>query len=108
VTEEDVASLRRWVELFGAGFNAAFVFLYWCAAQPPDGLFQEVFVHRDRWYAVRAIDLEAYASHMKVRSAKWGTVHLSRNDFERLSQPLASGGQAALRVGTGPLPGPLG
>lgn len=89
VTQEDIDSLRHWRGLFGQDFEAAFVFLYWCEAQPPDGLFQEVFAHRGRWYAVRAITLDDYASHMRARSPRWGTVHLSRADFERLSQPFA-------------------
>ena len=89
VTQEDIDSMRHWRRLFGAGFEAAFVFLYWCEAQPPDGLFQEVFAYRGRWYAVRAITLEDYSAHMRCRSQRWGTVHLSTADFERLSQPFA-------------------
>ncbi|MCA9294794.1 MAG: HYExAFE family protein [Phycisphaerales bacterium] len=89
VTQEDIDSMRHWRGLFGADFEAAFVFLYWCEAQPPDGLFQEVFAHRGRWYAVRAITLDDYAAHMRARSPRWGTVHLSTADFERLSQPFA-------------------
>lgn len=88
VTQEDVDSLRIWEQLFGEGFSAAFVFLYLCDAQPPDALFQEVFECRERWYAVRSISLEDYASHLRVRSARWRTVHLATADFERLSRPL--------------------
>lgn len=88
VTEEDVASLRMWEQLFGPEFAAAFVFVYWCDDQPPDGLFQEVFEHRGRWYAIRAVRLGAYQKHMKPRSLSWGTVHLSTDDFEKLSQPF--------------------
>ncbi len=89
VTQDDVDSMRHWKTLFGSAFEAAFVFLYWCEAQPPDGLFQEVFAHRGRWYAVRSITLDAYAAHLRARSVRWGTVHLSTADFERLSQPFA-------------------
>lgn len=91
VTEDDVSSLATWEELFGAGFRAAFVFVYWCDVQPPDGLFQEVFEHRARWYAVRTIALGAYRSKMKIRSPRWRTVHLSTADFEKLSEPFARG-----------------
>lgn len=88
VTRDDIDSLAIWEQLFGEGFRAAFVFLYWCHAQPPDGLFQQVFEHRSRWYALRTITLGAYTQKMRVRSPKWGTMHLSTQDFEELSQPL--------------------
>ncbi|CAN5870717.1 hypothetical protein BH11PLA1_BH11PLA1_15460 [soil metagenome] len=45
--------------------------------------------YQGRWYALRAIRLGAYASAMKARSLRWGTVDLPRADFERLSQPFA-------------------
>ena len=88
VTREDIDSLSIWEQLFGEGFRAAFVFLYWCEAQPPDGLFQQVFDHRARWYAMRTITLADYKAHMRLRSPRWGTMHLPTADFEELSQPL--------------------
>jgi len=94
VTEEDVSSLIAWQALFGRGFRSAFAFVYWCDAQPPDGLFQHIIEHRGRWYAVRSILVDDYAARMRVRSPRWRTVHLSTADFERLSRPLVgSGGQ---------------
>ncbi|MEO1583262.1 MAG: HYExAFE family protein [Planctomycetota bacterium] len=90
VTLGDVAALRRWQGLFGEGFRGAFVFLYWCAQQPPDALFQEVFEHEGRWYAVRAVTLDEYESAMVTRSARWKTVHVPTDAFERISGPLAS------------------
>lgn len=89
VTLEDVESLKTWERLFGPEFAAAFVFVYWCDEQPPDGLFQEVFEHRGRWYAIRAVRLDRYTKAMKPRSLSWGTVHLSTSDFERISQPFS-------------------
>lgn len=97
VTQEDVDSLRIWEQLFGEGFSGAFVFLYLCEAQPPDALFQEVFECRERWYAVRSISLDDYASHLRVRSSRWRTVHLATADFERLSRPLC-GEKAGIEV----------
>jgi hypothetical protein len=88
VTAEDVRAMTHWQRLFGDGFLAAFVFIYWCEAQPPDALFQEMFEDRGRWYAVRAVPAASYASRMRVRSPRWGTVDLSGEDFERLSEPL--------------------
>lgn len=96
-TQDDIDSLLTWRRLFGAGFDAALVFVYWCDDQPPDGLFQEVFAHRERWYAVRAVLLDAYLGAMKTRSAKWKTVHVPVDEFERISQPFCGPG-----VGPGP------
>lgn len=88
VTAEDVADLLRWQEVFGPGFRAAMVFLYWCEAQPPDALFHEIFCFRDRWYAVLAIDVAEYRKHMSRRSEKWGTVHMPAAIFNRHAGPL--------------------
>ncbi len=89
-TRDDVDSLLLWRRLFGAGFDAAFVFLYWCDDQPPDGLFQEVFEHRGRWYAVRAALIDPYVESMKTRSARWRTVHVPAAVFERISSPFCA------------------
>lgn len=101
VTQGDVDALAVWESLFNASegtseqgtesagsFRGAFVFLYWLASPPPDGLFQEVFVHEGRWYAVRSVELGAYVSRMKVRSPRWGTVDLAKRDFEAISRPF--------------------
>lgn len=89
VTLDDISSLRTWQELFGEGFEAAFVFVYWCDVQPPDALFQEVMEHRGAWYALRAVRLDEYQRAMKVRSPRWGTVDIAPGVFERISQPFA-------------------
>lgn len=93
-THEDIRSLRAWQGLFGPGFKAAFLFVYWCDAhddrcdqgQPPDGLFDEVFLFERRWYAVRGVLLDDYEPAMKDRSARWRTVDLPAPLFERLSE----------------------
>lgn len=89
VTMDDVDSLRTWEGLFGPGFQAAFIFVYWCDRQPPDALFQEIFEYRGVWYALRAATLRAYAEHMKIRSPRWRTVDVPRAAFERITQPFA-------------------
>ena len=89
VTLEDVESLERWQELFGQGFSAAFVFIYWCEAQPPDALFQEIIEYQGAWYALRAVTLSSYKGAMKTRSPRWGTVYVPSASFELISQPFA-------------------
>jgi hypothetical protein len=88
VTRDDVDSLLQWQRLFGPGFEAAFVFVYWCEDEPPGALFQEVFEFERRWYALRSITLANYLSAMKVRSERWRTLDLAQEDFERLSHPF--------------------
>lgn len=96
VTREDVESLLAWERLFGAGFTATFVFLYWCEAQPPDALFEEIFEDRGRWYSVRACPAVDYAARMKTRSPRWGTVDLARADFDQISGALIGSPGSAL------------
>ena len=107
VTLDDVSSLQAWGRLFGPEFTPAFVFIYWCEEQPPDALFEEIFEHRGRWYALRAITLDDYAGAMKVRSLRWRTVHVPTSAFDRLSRPFAPASAAAAgpRL-TEPPPGP--
>lgn len=88
VTRDDITSLRRWRALFGEGFQAVFAFLYWCEATPEGALFQDVFEAGDRWYCLLGVELEAYAAHMKPRSARWDTVSLPAAAFRELAKPF--------------------
>lgn len=93
-TLEDIRSLRAWQSLFGPGFLAALIFVYWCDArddrtdggQPPDGLFDEVFCFEQRWYAVRGVLVDDYEPSMNTRSPRWQTVNLPPASFEKLSE----------------------
>ena len=51
-------------------------------------VFEDCWIFKDRWYSLRVIDVDAYAANMKVRSARWRTVNLTREDFDRVSGPL--------------------
>lgn len=88
VTRDDVECLLTWERLFGSGFRAVFVFVYWCEEQPGSSLFEEMFEYRGRWYALRAIAVEEYAREMRTRSPRWRTVHLPTATFDELSRPL--------------------
>lgn len=94
-TRDDIQGLKAWERLFGEGFRAALIFVYWCEDAPPAGLFQDLTEYQGRWYALRSITADDYASAMKTRSARWGTVDLAQPDFERLSQPLVSAWRGA-------------
>jgi hypothetical protein len=86
VTAADIASLRRWETLFGPGFCAALVFMYWSDAEP--AMAEEIFEDRGRWYVLRAIAAADYQRHMRPRSPRWDTMHLPGASFDRLSRPL--------------------
>lgn len=88
-TSEDVAALRSWERLFGAGFSGALVFVYWLSAQPADALFHEIFEHAGEWYALRTVLLDDFERSMKVRSLRWGTVDVPPRVFEQICRPLA-------------------
>lgn len=88
-TQDDIDSLSRWECLFGPGFEAVLVFVYWCDQLPRDALFEELFEHADRWYALRTIRVSDYKSAMRVRSPRWRTVDLAAATFDRMSGPLA-------------------
>ena len=87
-TERDVEDLMQWEQVFGDGFKAVFMFIYWIEPPlaPQDGMFE----HRDRWYWLMAIDLAEYRNHMRRRSSKWETVALSAEDFRQLARPISS------------------
>ena len=88
VTNADIESLTKWEEVFGQGFTGAFAFLYWCEAQPPDALFTEVFECGEKWYALLAIRLGDYRTHLKRRSPRWETVNIPAKQFTQLARPL--------------------
>lgn len=89
VTEEDLESLEQWQRLFGPDFQAIFVFTYCLRQQPPDALFEELFAFGDRWYALREVAVADYAREAVTRSARWRTVHVPREAFNRISGPFS-------------------
>lgn len=101
VTEDDVESLGVWQRLFGDGFKAALVFVYWCDQQPPAPLFEELFEYRSRWYAIRMILLDDYVKAMKPRSPRWRTVHMPAAAFDRACRPLCSSREGPDERGSG-------
>jgi hypothetical protein len=102
VTHDDVDSLQHWQLLFGSDFQAVFVFAYCLRQQPPDALFEEVFCFAERWYALREVSLADYCRCMKVRSAKWQTVHVPGEAFSRISRCFTIRQQTHPRSACGP------
>jgi hypothetical protein len=85
-TEQDVTDLLQWEQVFGAGFTAVLVFVYWIdpPLTPAAGMFQ----HKDRWYWMLGVELSSYQQHMRRRSVKWETVALPQADFRSLARPI--------------------
>lgn len=85
-TQQDVDDLIQWQQVFGEGFKAVLVFAYWIDPPliPEEGMFE----HQDRWYLLKAVDLESYRAHMRQRSPKWETVALPAEDFRSLARPM--------------------
>lgn len=87
-TEQDVADLMQWQQVFGDGFKAVLSFIYWI--DPPLVPEPGMYEHKDRWYLLMGVDLEEYRDHMRRRSTKWETVCLGAEDFRSLARPLES------------------
>ncbi|MFO0967795.1 MAG: HYExAFE family protein [Gemmataceae bacterium] len=88
-TLEDIAGLESWIRLFGSGYHALFVFLY--RLQPTIEIpadTPDLWTFRDARYLLRAVALEEYRRHMRVRSPKWGTVSLPGAKFKELARPF--------------------
>jgi len=86
-TQQDVDDLIQWQQVFGEGFKAVLVFLYWI--DPPLVPEAGMFEHQERWYLPLAIELDAYRQHMRQRSPKWETVALPAEDFRLLARPMS-------------------
>jgi hypothetical protein len=88
-TQEDVVGLRRWAQLFGRNATPLFVFLYRLlpsVSVPADSL--DLFTFRGAQYLLRAVAVEDYVEHMRVRSPKWGTVGVPGATFRTLVRPF--------------------
>lgn len=84
VTAEDIASLRLWQRLFGPGFIAEFVFMYWCESAPGDGSFDDIVEHDGKWYGIKRVAVDEYALGCKQRSVRWQTVDVPAAAFARM------------------------
>ena len=85
-TEQDITDLQQWEQVFGDGFKAVLIFIYWIEAPltPEAGMFE----FRDRWYLLMGVHLAEYRNHMRRRSAKWATVCLPATAFRDLAKPI--------------------
>ncbi|HEX6987712.1 MAG TPA: HYExAFE family protein [Planctomycetaceae bacterium] len=96
VTTDDVKSLLRWEEVFGAGHRAVFVFAY--DVDPGhEGDFEELFPFREKQYAFYGVAACDYRAVMTTRSPRWETVSVARKPFAELRSPIDSFLEAPVR-----------
>ncbi len=87
-TRDDLESMARWQALFGATFTPLLVFAYEVVGDlsPLEG--DQLFVFRQRLYAMVAIQLDHYASAAQTISPKWNTVAMPVARFREMARPL--------------------
>jgi hypothetical protein len=88
-TRDDIDGLERWAQLFGPGYRGLLVFAYQVLPSvelAPDTA--DLFNWRGRRYLLRAVAVDDYRLHMRVRSPRWGTVGLPGAVFRELVRPF--------------------
>jgi hypothetical protein len=88
-TRDDIDGLQRWVERWGPGYQGLLVFSYHILPNvdlPADT--EDLWTWRGKRYLLRAVEVNEYQRHMRVRSPKWGTVSLPGAAYRELVQPL--------------------
>jgi hypothetical protein len=86
---EDIDGLERWSNLAGPSFRGLLVFAY--HLHPSVNLSDntpDLHICRGRRYLFRAVEVDEYRRHMRVRSPRWGTVCLPRDAFRAVVRPL--------------------
>ncbi len=86
---EDIDGLLRWAELFGPGYQALLVFAYHLhpSVVLPEAT-DDLWTWRGRRYLLRAVPVEAYREHLRVRSPRWDTVDVPGAIFRELVRPF--------------------
>jgi len=87
-TRDDLQSLARWEELFGANFCAVFVFAYNIVGDRAPLEPERLFEHRRSLYGFVAVRLADYASRARPISPSWDTVAMPTEEFRRLARPI--------------------
>jgi hypothetical protein len=89
VERDDVTGLERWQASFGPEYQSVLAFVY--HIQPFVELRRgthDLWIWKGRRYLMRAVSVADYRQHMRVRSPRWGTVHLPTDVFRDLVRPL--------------------
>lgn len=86
---EDVDGLDRWARLAGEDYRGLLVFAYLLHPDIPlPDDTPDLHLFRSRRYLFRAVDVEDYRQHMRIRSPRWGTVSVPTAIFRTLVRPF--------------------
>ena len=87
-TQEDVNGLTHWQALFGNDYLPLFVFMYRVMPTVTLDDTPDVWRSKDETYLFRAVTLDDYRKHLRVRSPKWATVDLPKQMFNQVARPF--------------------
>jgi hypothetical protein len=88
-TAEDIEGLTRWTAIFGPDFQGLLVFMYELLPSAVlNKATDDLWTWRGRRYLLRAVAVDQYRPHMRVRSPRWGTVDLPGPVFRGLVRPF--------------------
>jgi hypothetical protein len=88
-TEDDISGLERWAEQFGPGYRGLLVFAYQVLPEVELAAdADDLWAWRGRRYLFRAVPVEDYRRHMRVRSPKWRTVALPTAAYREVARPF--------------------
>ena len=88
-TADDLRSLARWEQLFGANFRGLFVFAYDVLGDRAPLPAAELFEHREKLYGFVAVPLAAYLGHARLISPRWDTLAMPTAKFRHYARPLS-------------------
>jgi hypothetical protein len=88
-TADDLRSLARWEQLFGATFHGLFVFAYDVLGDRAPLPAEELFQHRGKLYGFVTVPLSAYLGHARMISPRWDTLAMPTAKFRHYARPLS-------------------
>jgi len=88
-TQDDVEGLQRWAQVFGDDYCGLLVFVYLLGQdETPAEELGEPFPWRGKRLLLRAVTVDDYRQHLRVRSPRWGTVDLASKNFSQIAKPF--------------------
>lgn len=88
IFKDDLVSLRRWENYFGAGFTGLFVFVYDIVRDQAPVPQERLFSFQGHLYAFIAVPTGTYHLYQRDLSAAWQTITMPVELFRRHARPL--------------------
>ncbi|MBX3411325.1 MAG: HYExAFE family protein [Pirellulales bacterium] len=89
-TRDDLWSLARWQQIFGAEFSGLLVFAYNVVGDRSPLPREQLFDFRGGLYGFLAIRVEHYARHARTISPRWDTLAMPTGVFRGLVEPVST------------------